>query len=77
MDRTTLLRIRNGLFIAALLGLGLLALSLIGVWAMVPSGTDISHAWAVTWDAHGTALLVGNAVGFVYGYRRNRRPHTE
>lgn len=72
MNKTTLIRIRNGLFVACFAGLGLLVISLCAVWAMVPFGTDISHAWAVTWDAHGTALLGGNIGGFIYGYRRNR-----
>lgn len=73
MDMTKLVRIRNGLLFACLLGLALLALSLAGVLLMVPAGTEAFHAWSVTWDAHGTVLLVGNFIGFVYGYRRNSR----
>lgn len=72
MTNETLIRIRNGLFCAAVLGVLALAFTVVGTWALVPAGTDLFRAWAVAWDAHGALLLGANVVGFVYGFRRNR-----
>lgn len=67
-----IIRVRNGLVFAGVAGLGAGLAGMAALALLVAPGVNLMQAWEVTASELLLALIVGNTVGFVYGYRLNR-----